>query len=249
MNKEKSINSARERFDHELHTGEYKMVHENSDHLNLLLKLCNIEENEKILDLGTGNGYVAFELAKKYPNISIVGLDITESSINRNNKIVESDNLKNIKFYSYDGMNLPFEDNSFTKVVSRYAFHHFPELVKMIKSLHKKLANQGQIILSDVLTYDSDTSHFIDSFQALKKDGHIHFYHLDEINMLLTTNGFTMSDIFFNEISFSRELTEEYKCLLEHISEEIKKEYKIQIHDNKVFITVTGYSIKAIKNE
>jgi cyclopropane fatty-acyl-phospholipid synthase-like methyltransferase len=247
MNSKEIINSAKKRFEKELHTNEYKKIHEDSNHLNLLLNLCKAKDDDKILDLGTGNGYIAFELARRYPNVSIAGLDIAESSINKNNRIVESENLQNIKFYSYDGINLPFEDESFTKVVSRYAFHHFPEPTNMIKSIYSKLKKHGQFILSDAMTYDSDTNHFIDRFQALKKDGHRHFYKLDEIKELFTTNGFAVLKTGFNKISYPRELNKNYICLLDNTSENIKNKYEIRIDDNRIFVTVKGFNIKAGK--
>ena len=247
MNSKEIVKIAKKRFDKELHTNEYKKIHEDSNHLNLLLNLCKVKDDDKILDLGTGNGYIAFELARRYPNVSIVGLDIAESSINKNNRIVESENLHNIKFYSYDGITLPFEDGSFTKIVSRYAFHHFPEPVNMLKSIHKKLANHGKIILSDAMAYDSDTNHFIDSFQALKKDGHRHFYLLNEIKELLTTKGFKVLETGFNKISYPRELDKDYICLLDKTSEDIKNKYKIRIEGNRIFVTVKGFNIKAGK--
>ncbi len=243
----KIIDSARERFDKELHSDMYKKVHGDSKHLNSLLDLCDAKDNNNILDLGTGNGYVAFELAKRNPNISVAGLDIAKVSIEQNNEIAKSENLNNIKFTSYDGMNLPYEDNSFDKIISRYTFHHFPDPENMIKQIYKKLTKKGLFILSDPMTYDLDTSLFVDNFQKLKKDGHVHCCYLDEITAMLAKNGLKITDIFFNEISFNRVLDKDYNSLLDNTSDEIKQEYKIQIKDDLVFITIKAFNLKIEK--
>lgn len=84
----------------------------------------------KILDLGTGSGYLSFPIAKKYPNISVIGVDIVEKALEVNRFKAEEENVQNISFITYDGVNFPFADNEFDMVISRYALHHFPDIQK-----------------------------------------------------------------------------------------------------------------------
>ena len=82
------IEKARNRFDPELHTDEYKKIHSNDEQLDLLIKLFEISDNERYFDLGTGNGYVGFELAKRFKYISVVGVDIANKSIDKTIKLL-----------------------------------------------------------------------------------------------------------------------------------------------------------------
>ena len=74
----------------------------------------------RILDLGTGSGYLAFALATKYPDVTVIGLDIVENALEQNKLSARRNGLGNISFLSYNGISLPFENGSFDMVVSRY---------------------------------------------------------------------------------------------------------------------------------
>lgn len=82
----------------------------------------------KILDLGTGSGYLAFSFAEKYKDVQAVGLDIIEDALEQNQRKAKRKGINNLHFVNYDGMNLPFKDNLFDIVLTRYALHHFPSI-------------------------------------------------------------------------------------------------------------------------
>ncbi|MFZ5986525.1 MAG: methyltransferase domain-containing protein [Bacillota bacterium] len=66
-----------------------------------------------MLGFGTGNGYIAFELARLCKDYFVYGLDIAENVIELNNKKAKDRSLKNIKFELYYGINIP---NAFLKI-------------------------------------------------------------------------------------------------------------------------------------
>ena len=59
MNKIKtSINDARGRFNRVLHTSEYDGIHADAEQLQRLMDFLEVKPGDRILDLGTGNGYL-----------------------------------------------------------------------------------------------------------------------------------------------------------------------------------------------
>lgn len=52
----------------------------------------------------TGSGYLSFSIAQKYSNISIIGLDIVEKALEVNCCKAKEENIRNISFITYDGM-------------------------------------------------------------------------------------------------------------------------------------------------
>ena len=58
MNTKEIIDQAGKRFDRELHTDDYRRIHADDEHLNLLLGMLEIGPGEKYMDLGTGHGYL-----------------------------------------------------------------------------------------------------------------------------------------------------------------------------------------------
>ena len=58
--------------------------------------------NPIYLELGTGRGDFLFNMAKKYPNINFIGLEINSSQLVRATQILENSNLKNIYLINMD---------------------------------------------------------------------------------------------------------------------------------------------------
>ena len=120
-----------------------------------------------------------FPIAQKYPNISIIGLDIVEKALEVNRSRAKEENIRNISFTSYDGINVPFADSEFDMVISRYALHHFPDIQKSISEVSRVIRQRGFLFISDPTPNVNDTSRFVDGYMQLKKDGHIKFYTKD----------------------------------------------------------------------
>ena len=176
MEKERIVEQARLGFDPILHTEEYRRVHGDASHLETLLHFMGVRPEKRYLDLGTGNGYLAFELARRSPAIEVTGIDIAIQAIRRNRELQREQGIGNLDFLSYDGIRLPFPDGLFDGAISRYAFHHFPDPAASVQELYRITGSQGFVIISDPMTHEEDTAGFIDHWQRIKADGHVHFY-------------------------------------------------------------------------
>lgn len=243
------VREARNRFDPELHTEGYKSIHGDDSQLDSLIQLADVKDHGIYYDLGTGNGYVGFEIVKRYKNSSVVGIDITIDSIAKNKEIAESEGFKNIDFINFDGINLPFDNLYFDGGVSRYALHHFPDIEQSIKEIRRVTKNNGFFILSDPKTYDDDNQNFVDRFQKLKPDGHVHFYQEGEIDSLFQKHGFIKVNSFRSFITYPRDIDERYQSLLDNESKEIIKKYRIKIEEHQVFITVECMNTCYLKSD
>ena len=84
-----------------------------------LIKIYNLSNNSKILDLGCGKGYLLYEIKKQLTKINITGLDISRYAIKNSKKEIK-------KFISYGDLNkkLNFTDKSFDLVISINTLHN-----------------------------------------------------------------------------------------------------------------------------
>ncbi|MDP4088785.1 MAG: class I SAM-dependent methyltransferase [Bacillota bacterium] len=176
-------------------------------HLEQILDSLIVNDGFKVLDLGTGSGYLAFPLAKRNPNSIITGLDIVVNTLARNRERSVVECLHNLNFVDYDGIELPFDDNTFDCIVTRYALHHFPDIKKTFSELRRIIKPNGQLFISDPTPNENDTMRFVDAYMQLKDDGHVQFYTKAEFDDLAIGEGFELENCFMSEVVFRTEKT------------------------------------------
>ena len=97
MDIEDSIMATKQGFEHSFSSGDfYNKQTQDEHHLNNILDFLPLKAEMKILDLGTGSGYLSFPIAQKYPNISIIGLDIVKKALEVNRSRAKEENIRNI---------------------------------------------------------------------------------------------------------------------------------------------------------
>jgi len=238
MDDERVIRSAREGFDPRLHGDEYGKIHSDAEQLEGLLSMFDVRDGASYLDLGTGNGYVAFELARRHRRIRAFGLDIAEGSIVKDREIARKQGLRNLEFHSYGGFDFPFADGRFFGGISRYALHHFPDIRGSLGELRRVTQEGGFFILSDPETAEDDKEGFVDRFQSLLPDGHVHFYRRSEIEALFEEFGFVVEQEFSSSVRYPRTIDERYRKLIEGIPKGLSDLYAVEIAGEQVFIKV-----------
>ena len=83
-----------------------------------------------------------------------------------------------------------FDDREFFGVVSRYAFHHFPNPTLAAREISRIVEKDGFCIIADPVPHRQDKTEFINQFAGLKDDGHVRFYTVEELATLFDRAGF-----------------------------------------------------------
>ena len=98
--------------------------------------------DKKVLLLGCGTGQES-ELLEKYNPQKIVGIDLSEKSIE-----IARKSYPNCEFYLADMLNLPFDDNEFDFVYSSLALNHIEDTDRLFKEIYRVLNNDGRLLFS-----------------------------------------------------------------------------------------------------
>lgn len=217
----------------------YNKQTKDEKHLELILNFLKVQPGMKILDLGTGTGYLAFPLAKKYPKTDVTGLDIVEKALDENRNRAENGGITNLQFVAYNGMEFPFEDHTFDLVVTRYALHHFPAIHDTFREISRVLKENGALFLSDPAPNDDDTERFVDAYMQMKKDGHIKFYTKKEWKEIGALAGLSYVDGFETEIRFpkKKETALEFDDIVRKFDAEVIKGYGVEVIGDEIWIT------------
>jgi len=240
---ERTIEAAREGFDKRLHTDEYKRIHSDAEQLDALIGLFDIKTGKAYLDIGTGNGYVAFELARREPGVRVFGLDVAADSIAADSALGVERRIPNIRFDSYDGHRFPYEDASIFGSSCRYAFHHFPDIGESLRELSRITEPSGFFVLSDPSSAEADAACFIDAFQSLLPDGHQHFYRRSEIESAFREYGFVAERSFDSRVRYPRKVDSRYLSLLAKTNQAKKDLYRVELLGDEVFVSVEVMNI------
>lgn len=112
----------------------------------ILFDLLEAKKGDRILDLATGTGRVSVGLAEK--GISIFGADLTWKMIERAKEKATEKGLANVSFHLADGLQLPYKENTFDKIVSIRFFHILPfEMQKAILQEVRRVLKPGGILI------------------------------------------------------------------------------------------------------
>ena len=141
------------------------------------LKLCielvakNTPQNAKVYDLGSSTGTFAIALAKKRPDLEIIGLDNSAAMIERAQKKAKAFGV-DVSFIEADILKFNFKNaNAF---VANYTLQFIRPLKRQafVKSLAKELTTDGILLMSEkIITEDKRLNkQLIDIYYNYKKN-------------------------------------------------------------------------------
>lgn len=99
--------------------------------------------NDKILDVGCGDGKITALIARRVPQGIIIGMDISEKMINQATLTFGHENLI---FFQGDALTIPFR-NQFDKVVSFCTLHWVLDQKQALHSMKRCLKPDGILLL------------------------------------------------------------------------------------------------------
>jgi SAM-dependent methyltransferase len=102
----------------------------------------------RILDVGCGDGYLSYLIAKGNPRAHITGIDDEENGIRQANSMTARTGLRNLEFRHVPAGPIPFGDAEFPLVVLADVIEHVPQVPAMLRELKRVLAGGGVLIVT-----------------------------------------------------------------------------------------------------
>jgi ArsR family transcriptional regulator len=122
------------------------------------LAFSEIKKGDKVLDLGCGGGFDVFLAAKKVGNNGkAVGIDMTESMIEKATQNAKKYNYNNVEFFLGEIENLPFEDNIFDLIISNCVINLSTNKDKVFEEAYRVLRKDGTLSVSDIVLLEELT--------------------------------------------------------------------------------------------
>jgi ubiquinone/menaquinone biosynthesis C-methylase UbiE len=128
---------------------------------NGYIKLAELMPNNSrnLLDLGCGTGLELVEIYKRFPEIKVTGIDLTQKMLD---KINEKFHNKSIKLINADYFEYAFGKNLYDIIISYETLHHYghEEKTKLYKKIHNALIQEGQYIECDYMVFRQEEEDF-----------------------------------------------------------------------------------------
>lgn len=103
-----------------------------------------------VLDAGCGSGRLAFEIAKRRPDLRVHGIDLERGIVEVATRHAEQAKVADrVEFTVADLADLPLPDDSVDLIVSTASLHHWTDVSAVIASLNRVLRPQGRIWIYD----------------------------------------------------------------------------------------------------
>ncbi len=114
--------------------------------LPTLLQMAADKPNLRILDVGCGPGSITVSLAQYIPQGQIIGVDLSETVLEKANGLAREQQVANVSFQVANAYELPFEDGSCDIVHTSQAVVHLSEHSRAIREFARVTRKGGGVV-------------------------------------------------------------------------------------------------------
>jgi ubiquinone/menaquinone biosynthesis C-methylase UbiE len=173
-------------------------------------------ESGTLIDLGSGTGYLATEIAKRAPKLKVYGIDLSKQMVKIAKKHAEG--IRNVQFEVENAAELPFEDDSIDFIVSTGSLHHWRKPVKVFDECYRVLRSGKEAWI-----YDGCPDVLKEEVHKIKKEyGFLRYRILIKV---LAVHGFT---------------SEEYASRIRNILEQTRFKDSYEMEQTEIWMKIIG---------
>jgi ubiquinone/menaquinone biosynthesis C-methylase UbiE len=108
------------------------------------LDFVKLRKDDRVLEVGSGLGLLAKELALRIPDGKVTGLEKSQKQL----RLCPS-SISNLTFIKGDAHNMPFKNNSFDVVYCRYILEHVANPLKVLNEVRRVLIKGGRLYVQE----------------------------------------------------------------------------------------------------
>lgn len=129
---------------------------------DLVLKHLDCEEMKKVIDIGCGSGSLTIGIAKRYPDVEIVGIDYWGDKWEYTKELCEKNaELEDVStrtfFQRASASSLPYDPETFDVAVSNLVFHEIKDIADKRDAIREALRvvrKGGKFVFQDLFLWE-----------------------------------------------------------------------------------------------
>lgn len=200
------------------------------EYLKHMVPCVNPQRPDTVLEVAAGTGICGRFLAPFVKNVTC--LDMTTAMLAVGKDEARKQGLCNMDFVQGDAEQLPFPDGSFDIVISRLAFHHFPDPKRCFAEMARVLKAGGKLIVIDMEAAENPLRNTEDEIETLRDPSHMRNLSRAEFTEMFRDNYLTLTTIDCTEIPVSLSAWLTLTNTPAEISEDIVKRLTDEIKGN-----------------
>lgn len=145
-----------------------------------LFQSLRCDPKDLLLDVAAGTGHAARSLASRVA--VAVAIDLTEEMLQAGRASADAQGISNVIFMRGDALALPFLQESFDVVISRFATHHIQRADLQLSEMARCLRPGGRLALADIVAdEDPEIAGMQDRLERMRDPSHTRTLPVSEI--------------------------------------------------------------------
>ena len=196
-----------------------------------IIEFAGARSEDTVLDVACGPGIVTCAFAEVVGQAT--GIDLTPAMIERARALQQDRAISNVAWSIGDVSSLPFTDQSFSLVISRYAFHHLTDPVQVFREMKRVCRPRGKVVLVDV-TASSDPARAaaFNHMERLRDPSHVRALALDDMHKLFESAGMAPPRVTHYRLEFNLEPVLEGSFPVKGGKEEIRRLFRESVESD-----------------
>ena len=158
------------------------------DAMDLLLEVSGVDNGDTVLDVACRPGLAACEFARTASRVT--GIDITEAMLGKARDLQKEKGLRNVEWVHGNASPLPFGNETFSLVITRYSFHHFLDPEEALREMIRVCGPGGRVLVADVCVREEHSEEY-DRMEKMRDDSHVHALTEPEFTGMFARSGLT----------------------------------------------------------
>lgn len=113
----------------------------------ILADAAAITRDERVLDVGCGNGESSRAAARAASTGAVLGVDLSKAMLERARDLTAAEGLVNVTFEQADAQIHPFEAGAYDVAISRFGAMFFSDRVAAFRNIHRATRGRGRLVM------------------------------------------------------------------------------------------------------
>ena len=168
--------------------GDPRLTLSNQAYLQWMVEQLNLQPHFEVLDVAAGTGHLSRAIA---PHVRrVVALDLTPEMLAQGQREAEQQGLTNVVFEPGEAEHLPYANEAFDLVVTRFSLHHFTDARGPVQEMVRVCRRGGMVGVIDMVSADDPAvaaTH--NRLERLRDPSHVRALTADELQRLMRDLG------------------------------------------------------------